>query len=130
MAIAALTRAAAIALVAGLSALPQEAEARGCPSHLVVQPGDTLSLIAGACGTSVHAILRANPQIAHPSLIFAGEVIRMPAPFYRRPVRIHRAPKHRGVGSYYGRGYGIPRRAYRRPNYVGHYYIRGPRHAY
>ena len=45
----------------------------------VVQPGDTLGKIAARYGVSVQALLAVNPQIQNPSLIYAGQVIYLPA---------------------------------------------------
>lgn len=50
----------------------------GCGSSVVVQPGDTLAIIAAGCGTTVSALLAANPQIYNPNIIHVGEVVRMP----------------------------------------------------
>lgn len=44
-----------------------------------VQWGDTLGKIAGRTGYSVSAILAVNPQIYNPSMIYAGQVIYLPA---------------------------------------------------
>ena len=44
-----------------------------------VQRGDTLRLIAARFNTTVEAILRANPQISNPNLIYAGQAISLPA---------------------------------------------------
>ena len=44
-----------------------------------VQWGDTLGKIAGSTGVSWQAILAVNPQIQNPSLIYAGQVIYLPA---------------------------------------------------
>ncbi len=44
-----------------------------------VQVGDTLAKIAARIGCSLSSLLAANPQIANPSLIFAGQVINLPA---------------------------------------------------
>lgn len=44
----------------------------------VVRRGDTLNTIAARFGTTVNAILAANPQIRNPNLIFPGQVIRIP----------------------------------------------------
>lgn len=44
-----------------------------------VQWGDTLGIIAKKTGTSVSALLAVNPQITNPSLIYAGQVIYLPA---------------------------------------------------
>ena len=44
-----------------------------------VQRGDTLRKIADRLNTTVDAILKANPQISNPNLIYAGQVINLPA---------------------------------------------------
>ena len=44
----------------------------------VVQPGDTLSGIAGRFGVALGALEAANPQITNPDLIFPGQVIGIP----------------------------------------------------
>ena len=54
----------------------------------VVKPGDTLYLIAQRFGTTVNAILRLNPQITNPDLIFPWQEIRIPV-----------APEDTGVGA-------------------------------
>jgi LysM repeat protein len=51
---------------------------QGGQASYVVQPGDTLSGIAQALGTSVAALLAANPSISDARLIFAGQVLVMP----------------------------------------------------
>lgn len=45
----------------------------------VVQRGDTLSRIAIRFNTTVAAIMQLNPQITNPNLIFAGQVLLIPA---------------------------------------------------
>ncbi len=45
----------------------------------IVQPGDTLAKIAARTGCRLSSILAANPQIQNPSLIYAGQVINLPA---------------------------------------------------
>lgn len=45
---------------------------------LQIQQGDTLSGIAQAQGTTVDALLQANPQIQDPNLIVAGEDLNLP----------------------------------------------------
>ncbi len=49
-----------------------------CGSSVTFRTGDTLAWIAQQCGTTVTALLRANPQIRDVSTIRLGEVIRMP----------------------------------------------------
>ncbi|MBE3575920.1 MAG: LysM peptidoglycan-binding domain-containing protein, partial [Firmicutes bacterium] len=43
-----------------------------------VQPGDTLFNIARRFGTTVEQLLRANPQITRPELIFPGQILCVP----------------------------------------------------
>jgi len=45
----------------------------------VVQRGDTLAKIAARLGVSVSDVLAVNPQILNASLIYAGQVISLPA---------------------------------------------------
>ncbi|MFN2155921.1 MAG: LysM peptidoglycan-binding domain-containing protein, partial [Anaerolineae bacterium] len=49
-----------------------------CGDTVTVVAGDTLTRIAARCGTTVQAILTANPQITNPNLIYVGQVIEMP----------------------------------------------------
>ncbi len=49
-----------------------------CGDGVRVGPGDTLARIAAYCGTTVGALLAANPQIRNPAYIYVGQVIRMP----------------------------------------------------
>ncbi len=44
----------------------------------LVQPGDTLSGIAASHGASLAAVEAANPQIANPNLIYAGQTVKIP----------------------------------------------------
>jgi len=44
-----------------------------------VMPGDTLFQIANRYGTTVDELLKANPEIKDPDLIFPGQVIEVPA---------------------------------------------------
>lgn len=56
----------------------------GCPSQVVVQWGDTMSSIAANCGTTVEAILAANPGIDW--WIYAGQVLNIPTGNAYQPV--------------------------------------------
>ena len=60
----------------------------------VVQWGDTLGKIAARMGVSVSAILAVNPQIWNPSLIYAGQVINLPAPIGVPPPVYNPPPTH------------------------------------
>ncbi len=53
----------------------------GCPGGRVyrVVSGDTLYLIAQRSGVTLDALIRANPQIKNPDLIFPGQEICIPA---------------------------------------------------
>ncbi|MGE5376220.1 MAG: LysM peptidoglycan-binding domain-containing protein, partial [Bacteroidota bacterium] len=43
----------------------------------VVQRGDTLRIIANKLGTTVDYLLRLNPSIQNPNLIYVGQVINV-----------------------------------------------------
>ena len=110
---------AALALAIGLSASTgTAANAGGCGGSWTVRHGDTLSGIADYCGTTVGAIMAANPWIHHPSYIVAGWRISVPSHGYGYGQRY----------DYTGRynGYVQPRHTYRHnygyaPRYR-HYY--------
>ncbi|HEX2953695.1 MAG TPA: SafA/ExsA family spore coat assembly protein [Bacillota bacterium] len=51
----------------------------GMTSYTVVR-GDTLYQIAQRYGVSLDALIRANPQITNPNMIFPGQVICIPVP--------------------------------------------------
>ena len=44
----------------------------------LVQPGDTLSGVAASHGVSLAAVEAANPQLANPNLIYAGQSVQIP----------------------------------------------------
>lgn len=44
-----------------------------------VQKGDTLGKIAARMGVSLSSLIAVNPQVLNPSLIYAGQVINLPA---------------------------------------------------
>jgi hypothetical protein len=44
----------------------------------LVQPGDTLSGVAASHGVSLAAVEAANPQLANPNLIYAGQTVQIP----------------------------------------------------
>lgn len=43
----------------------------------VIKKGDTLSKIAAANGTTVDALMKLNPQITNPNLIYAGKTLKL-----------------------------------------------------
>lgn len=54
---------------------------RGCPSgytHYTVRSGDTMSAIARRYSISTQMLIAANPQIADPNLITAGQILCIP----------------------------------------------------
>ena len=51
----------------------------GCGPTYTVQKGDYLTKIAKSCGVSYSDLLKANPTITHPALIYAGLVLNIPA---------------------------------------------------
>jgi murein DD-endopeptidase MepM/ murein hydrolase activator NlpD len=52
--------------------------ATSAPQTYTVQPGDTLGAIASKNGTTVDAIVQANPQISDPDNIYLGQKIKLP----------------------------------------------------
>jgi LysM repeat protein len=68
--------------VAGLAFAPvgTVAAQNPCGDTVTVQPGNTLSAIATRCGTTVLALVAANPAITNPNLIFPGQVLHITAP--------------------------------------------------
>ncbi len=56
-----------------------------CRYYHTVQWGQTLSGIAWYYGTTVQAIMYANPSITNPNLIYAGQVLCIPSGYYAPP---------------------------------------------
>ena len=46
-------------------------------NYYIVQPGDTLSVLAQRFGTTIKKLQALNPRITNPNLIYAGEAIRI-----------------------------------------------------
>jgi LysM repeat protein len=69
---------AAVALVMLLLMAARPAQAQGNGVYHIVQQGEYLSLLAQRYGTTVQAILAANPQITNPNRIFSGQTIFVP----------------------------------------------------
>jgi len=59
-----------------------------------VQWGDTLAKIAARTGVSWRDILAVNPQIYNPSLIYAGQVIKLPTGAGSPPPKYEPPPKY------------------------------------
>ncbi|MBE2271801.1 MAG: LysM peptidoglycan-binding domain-containing protein [Anaerolinea sp.] len=57
--------------------LPVSAQST-CGATVTVASGDNLARIAQRCGTTVQALLAANPQITDPNRLFVGQVLTIP----------------------------------------------------
>lgn len=57
-----------------------------------VRPGEYLSLIAQYYGTTVRAILQANPHITNANLIYSGTVLFIPSGYHAPPPPVHQPP--------------------------------------
>lgn len=66
-------------ILAALGFVSPAAAQSACGATYVVQRGDYLTKIARTCGVSYADLLKANPGITNPSLIYAGQVINIPA---------------------------------------------------
>lgn len=49
-----------------------------CPAAYAIQPGDTLGEIASRCAVPLGSLLAANPQVANPNQVAAGERLSIP----------------------------------------------------
>jgi LysM repeat protein len=70
---------AGIILIGTLGLTSAVAAQSSCGATYTVQPGDYLTKIARNCGVSYSDLLKANPTITNPSLIFAGRVLNIPS---------------------------------------------------
>ena len=50
-------------------------------SFYIVKSGDSLGTIAELYGTSIKELLRLNPQILNPRIIYVGQLLRLPGNF-------------------------------------------------
>lgn len=67
-----------MAVVLSAFATTSSVFAAGCGSSVTVVKGDTLRKIAERCGTTVSALLRANPEIGNGNLIYPNQVLQLP----------------------------------------------------
>jgi LysM repeat protein len=67
-----------VAVVLSAFATTSSVFAAGCGSSVTVVQGDTLRKIGERCGTTVSALLRANPGIGSGNLIYPGQVLVLP----------------------------------------------------
>lgn len=65
-------------LLSSLAFVPAAFAQSDCGDFYTVKRGDTLREIANLCETTVAALVRANPQIDNPNLIFPGQVLVLP----------------------------------------------------
>lgn len=74
-------------ILLALLAIPAQARAGGvCGGVYVVSKGETLESIAATCGTSVAAILAANPGIS--KTLYSGQLLTIPGSNYLTPTPI------------------------------------------
>ena len=68
-----------LAMLFGMFATTSAAFAASCGTSVTVVAGDTLRKIAAKFGTTVDAILKLNPGITNPNVIYVGQAISIPA---------------------------------------------------
>ncbi|HOR01626.1 MAG TPA: LysM peptidoglycan-binding domain-containing protein [Anaerolineae bacterium] len=68
-----------VLVIPSVSSGPAAPEAPATPGTYVVQRGDTLSSIARKFGTTVQALLAANPSITNRNVVYAGQMLVIPA---------------------------------------------------
>jgi LysM repeat protein len=66
--------------VAAASPVAAQSQAAGNAIYTTVRRGDTLTKLAGRYGTTVAAIMRANPGIHNPNRIYPGQRLVIPLP--------------------------------------------------
>lgn len=60
-------------------------ESDGCGASVTVSAGDTLTSLARRCGTSVGALMKANPGLRDPDLVPRGTVLTLPQSVAAKP---------------------------------------------
>ena len=84
---------AILAVLLLTAATTEAAPEQSCGFYHFVRRGETLNMISRQYGVSVDAILRANPQIKNPNVIYAGTNIYIPC---------GRPPGHQGYPGHPG----------------------------
>ncbi len=69
---------AGVVLLAILGPVSPVAAQSSCGATYTVKTGDYLTKIARTCGVSYSDLLKANPNILYPSLIYTGQVLNIP----------------------------------------------------
>ena len=77
----------AVALLFLSAATTHAAPQNSCGNYHFVQRGETLYSISKRYGVSIPAMMRANPGIPHPDLIYAGTWLYIPCDSGGHPVR-------------------------------------------
>lgn len=72
-------RSISLALVLALPAFALAEEAPGCGTSYTVQQGDTVAAIAQRCGSTIDALIDANPDLEDPARISIGQELALPA---------------------------------------------------
>lgn len=103
LAMAKRTVASIVGLAATVLLVVPAAEAQTpCGTQTTVRPGDAMAQIARRCGTTLPALIAANPQIANPNVIRPGMTVRMPVAALPAPppIAAPTAPASAQVGRY------------------------------
>lgn len=69
---------AVLAILLLSAATTEAAPAQACGTYHLVQRGETMSSISRQYGVPIPALMRANPRVPNPNLIFAGTWLYIP----------------------------------------------------
>jgi LysM repeat protein len=69
---------AVLAILLLSAATTEAAPAQACGTYHLVQRGETMSSISRQYGVPIPALMRANPRVPNPNLIFAGTWLFIP----------------------------------------------------
>jgi len=70
------------------------------PGQHIVRPGDTMWNISRMYNVALNDLIRANPQITNPNLIFPGQIINIPGSAVTPPTQNNTAEVFRLVNQY------------------------------